>query len=67
MIIKETITIDRQEFQRTVSDTYMIRKVGADEVYSEAVDLPISTWTYEETDQPLNNGAGGDKGEGGLS
>ena len=63
MITKEIITIDRQEFQRTASDTYMIRKVDTDEVYSEAVDLPTSTWAYEETDQPLDNGdADGDKG-----
>ena len=63
MITKEIITIDRQEFQRTASDTYMIRKVGTNEIYSEAVDFPTPTWTYEETNQPLNNGAGGDKEE----
>lgn len=63
MITKEIVTIDGQEFQRTASDTYMIRKVGTDEVYSEAVDLPTSAWAYEETDIVLDNGADGDKEE----
>lgn len=31
----------------------MIRKVGTDEVYEEAVDVENAPWTYEETDQVI--------------
>lgn len=31
----------------------MIRKVGTDEVYEEAVDVENAPWTYEETDQAI--------------
>lgn len=52
MIIKETL--DR--FIRHYSDTHLIRKIGTDEVYSEAVDLPDTGYEYEETDMPINFG-----------
>lgn len=40
-------------FRRTISDTGLtIRKVGTDEVYSEAIDVLTSTATYEETSTP---------------
>ena len=51
MITTTTKQIDGRDFTVTVSDTYLIRKVGTNEVYSEAWDLPDSGFTYEETDQ----------------
>ena len=50
MIIKETVTIDGRVFTHTHSDTYKIRKIGTDEIYSEAVDLPEIGFSYIETD-----------------
>jgi hypothetical protein len=51
MIIKENITIDGREFTRTYSDTYKIRKIGTDEIYTDTMD--VSDYQYEETDIPL--------------
>lgn len=51
MITTTTKQIDGRDFTVTVSDTYLIRKVGTNEVYSEAWDLPDSGFAYEETDQ----------------
>ena len=51
MIIKENITIDGREFTRTYSDTYKIRKIGTDEIYTDTMD--VSDYQYEETDMPL--------------
>lgn len=48
MIIIETITIDGREFTHTYSDTYIIRKVGTDEIYTNAMD--VLDFEYEETD-----------------
>ena len=53
MIIIENITINGRQFRKTVSDTYLIRKVGTDEVYSEAYDLPEKDYEYEETEELL--------------
>jgi hypothetical protein len=50
MIIKETVTINGREFTRTYSDTYKIRKIGTDEIYTDAVDLPDTGFSYIETD-----------------
>ena len=49
MISTETVTIDGREFTHTYSDTYLIRKVGTDEVYDDAID--ILPFEYEETDE----------------
>lgn len=50
MIQQETVTFNGREFRRTYSDEgYLIQKVGTDEVYSEAYDLPEYTYTYIET------------------
>ena len=51
MIIKETVTINGREFTRTYSDTYKIRKIGTDEIYTDAMD--VSDYQYEETDIPI--------------
>jgi hypothetical protein len=51
MIIKETVTIDGRVFTHTHSDTYKIRKIGTDEIYTDAMD--VLDYTYEETDIPI--------------
>ena len=48
MIIKETVTIDGCVFTHTYSDAYEIRKIGTDEIYTDAVD--VLDFEYEETD-----------------
>lgn len=53
MIITEFVTIGNRQFKKTVSDTYLIRKVGTDEIYSEAYDLLEKDYEYEETDELL--------------
>ena len=51
MIQVETIAINGTEFTRTYSDTYIIRKVGTDEIYTDAID--VLDFEYEETDTPI--------------
>lgn len=54
MIKIETIYIESKEFKKTYSDlNYMIRKVGTDEVYAEAIDLPEKNYSYEETTEKI--------------
>ena len=53
MITIENVTIGNRQFRKTVSDTYLIRKVGADEIYYEAYDLAEKDYEYEETDELL--------------
>ena len=53
MITIENVTIGNRQFEKTVSDTYLIRKVGTDEIYSEAYDLLEKDYEYEETDKLL--------------
>ena len=53
MITVENVTINDRQFKKTVSDTYQIRKVGTDEIYSEAYDLPEKDYEYVETDELL--------------
>ena len=53
MITIENIIINGRQFKKTVSDTYLIRKVGTDEIYSEAYDLPEKDYEYEETEELL--------------
>lgn len=53
MIKSEIVKIDGERFIRTVSDTYRIRKIGTDEIYSEAYDLPEKEYEYEETEELL--------------
>ena len=52
MIIKGTVTIDGRVFTHTYSDTYKIRKIGTDEIYTDAMD--VLDYQYEETDIPLD-------------
>lgn len=56
MIVKEFYTTreDGVNLYRTYSDLNLkIRKVGTDEIYVEAVDVEDATFTYEETDIPI--------------
>lgn len=56
MIIKEFYATrkDGVNLYKTYSDqNLMIRKVGTEEVYSEAIDIESATFVYEETDIPI--------------
>ena len=45
---------DGKKLYRTYSDIgMMIRKDGTDEIYSEAIDVENSGFTYTETDIPI--------------
>ena len=45
---------DGVNLYRTYSDKgYMIKKVGTDEVYEEAIDVEDATFEYEETTEPI--------------
>ena len=54
MIVKEFFRErkDGVKLLRTYSsEGYMIKKVGTEEIYSEAIDIENAPYTYEETDQ----------------
>lgn len=56
MIVREYFDTraDGARLIRTYSDiNHYIRKVGTDEVYSEAIDIENSGYTYEETDKEI--------------
>jgi hypothetical protein len=54
MIKTEPYFFNGKEFKRTYSDEgFMIRKVGTEEIYSEAIDLLTAPWQYEETDEKI--------------
>ena len=56
MIIREYFETrsDGVRLYRTYSDKNLyIRKVGTDEVYSEAVDVEDAPYTYEETNKEI--------------
>lgn len=39
---------------KTYSDeNYMIRKIGTDEIYEEAIDIEGANFEYEETDEKI--------------
>ena len=53
MIVQETIE-GNDTLVKTYSDTgMMIRKIGTDELYSEAIDPKKFDRRYEETDIPI--------------
>lgn len=55
MIITEIVNINDKEYIKTYSDSnLMIRKVGTNKLYCEAIDVLTSDYTYEETDIPIN-------------
>lgn len=50
---------DGVNLYRTYSDkSMMIQKVGTDEIYSEAIDVENSGFTYTETDIPIEGETG---------
>ena len=56
MIVREFYRIreDGVVLYRTYSDANLIiRKVGTEELYSEAIDVENAPYTYEETDTPI--------------
>jgi hypothetical protein len=56
MIIKEFYKTrnDGVNLYKTYSDKdVLIRKVGTEEVYSEAIDIETATFVYEETNTPI--------------
>lgn len=56
MIVKDFFRVreDGVLLYRTYSDEgFYIRKVGTDEVYSEAIDVENAPYEYEETDIPI--------------
>ena len=56
MIVTELVRFGRREFKRTYSDEdYLIRKIGTDEIYSEAVDVLNSSYEYEETEEKITS------------
>lgn len=58
MIVREYFDTrsDGVRLYRTFSDiNHYIRKVGTDEVYSEAVDVEGAPYTYEETDKEIED------------
>ena len=56
MIVTENVRFGRREFKRTYSDEdYLIRKIGTDEIYSEAVDVLNSSYEYEETEEKITS------------
>ena len=61
-MLKKEIYMTREdgvELYRTYSDNgMMIRKDGTDEMYSEAVDVENSGFTYTETDIPIEGESG---------
>lgn len=58
MIVREYFDTrkDGVRLYRTYSDKNLyIRKVGTDEVYSEAVDVEDAPYEYEETDKEIED------------
>jgi hypothetical protein len=56
MIVREFYRVreDGVTLYRTYSDAnLMIRKVGTEEVYSEAIDVESAPYTYEETEEKI--------------
>ena len=57
MIVKDyyMTRVDGVRLYRTYSDKNLfIRKVGTDEVYSEAIDIEGKDYEYEETDDVID-------------
>lgn len=54
MIIKENLIIKDRNFIRQYSDKKIkIRQIETDVLYDEAIDVENSTYTYEETNIPV--------------
>lgn len=45
---------DGVNLYKTYSDeNYLIKKIGTDEIYDEAIDVETSNYTYEETNEKI--------------
>ena len=56
MVVKENIKINNKDFVKHYSDeNYYIRKIGTEEIYGEAIDLPEMGYEYEETDEKIED------------
>lgn len=56
MIQQEIITVNDRELRRTYSDNNKyIKQVETGIEYADAVDIPTATFTYEETDNELDD------------
>lgn len=57
MINMENVTINGRNYRRTYSrDGFLVRKIGTNEIYSEAIDLLTTPYEYEETNQQISEG-----------
>lgn len=52
MTVKEVIINNRMFIKRTPKEGCVLHKVGTDEYYAEAIDLPTSNFEYEEVEEP---------------
>lgn len=56
MIVTEMIELNNRDFKKTYSDeNFYIQKVGTDEIYSEAIDIPTANYEYIETDKKIED------------
>ena len=56
MIITENVIIESRQFVKTYSDAGMyIRQEQTGAMYSEAIDIENSAFTYVETDIPIDS------------
>ena len=53
MIYQEIIEINGKSYTHTYSDMYYIRQLETGALYADAVDICPCQYTYEETDEPL--------------
>ena len=52
MIREEVIINGRTFIKTTPSENHILKKVGTDEIYGEAIDLPTSNFEYVEIEMP---------------
>ena len=56
MIVTEMIKLNNRDFKKTYSDeNFYIQKVGTEEIYSEAIDIPTANYEYIETDKKIED------------
>lgn len=54
MVIKENIILNGKEFIKHYSnENFYIQKVGTQQIYSEAIDIPTANYEYVETDKKI--------------
>ena len=56
MIETEMIELNNRDFKKTYSDeNFYIQKVGTEEIYSEAIDIPTANYEYVETNKKIED------------